>query len=300
MAEAYQKLQTDLLELQKYAVPVNHELEVYILDAETVIQHRSILDEIGRLRKKAFSKKGAGGRQELDIDAFDQSYNQMFVTRKKRTAGFAGSVKEKEIVAGYRFYIHRSSRTVQLDMARLFDIGAFLSTAGNVPSVELGRSFIVPEYQKHSTIFYSLFCGLGIIYLLSREIKYYFGKITFYPANSGNHNVLKFLQLYHQDTENIIVPHNPVPVVSAMSFSGMTYKQAYRKISKDMPEILSIYLKLTDPQFAPVSGSAPNEDFEKGIIETAFRIYIPAVKEFWKERFIYPFEEAVRTYPVHL
>lgn len=277
------RLQEELNQLQDFKIHIKNRFAVYILNASYVNRYKSVLYHIGRTRKLAFSEKGAGGINDLDIDEFDSIYHQMFVT-KENNEGF------EEIIAGYRFFVHKNQNTKKLDMERLFKIDAFLSNPENIPAIELGRSYIVPECQKKGNVFYSLFCGLGIIFQLCEDAKYFFGKITFYPNNRNNDKVLDFLSKYHPDNDNEILPKESVSYKKGNFMSELSYKEAYRDVYKDMPEILNIYLKLTSPQYAKVSGTSSNEKFGKGIKETAFRIYIPQVNQFWKKRFLYPFE----------
>lgn len=277
-------LEQELLTLSSHSVQITDNLRVYILPAHMKHWYPAVIHAIGRMRKAAFAEKGAGGENDLDLDPFDDQYHQMFVIK----------TDTMEMAAGYRFFIHKESDTCKLDMDRLFNLDRMLSTKSNLPSIELGRSFIIPKYQKNGVVFYSLFSGLGVIVNLIPETKYLFGKITFYPGNEHNGDVLRFLELYHPDQHNLISSRNDVHIPSSMDFTGLSYVKALRRVKDHMPEILKIYLKLTSPEHALVSGTSPNPEFGKGIMETAFRIYYPAIVEFWRKRFIYPCRKASR------
>ncbi len=272
-------LQQELELLSHHAVNIVKNLNVYLLPAYMKPDFPAVIEAIGMMRKEAFSEKGAGGDDELDLDPYDEHYHQMFVIK----------LDTMEMVAGYRFFVHDSLATKKLDMNRLFDLDKLLGSEKNLPSIELGRSFIVPRYQKQGTIFFSLFSGLGVIVNIFPETKYLFGKITFYPGNRHNGDVLRFMELYHPDHAQAMVSRNDVHIPSEIDFTGLTYKRAYRKVKDYMPEILKIYLKLASPEYAVVSGTAPNPEFGRGIMETAFRIYYPAITECWLNRFVTPY-----------
>ncbi len=274
----------ELERLQPLSVPITKDLAVYLLPSRLAAASPEVMRLIGLMRKQAFCEKGAGGAGELDLDQFDRQYHQMFVMKRGT----------RELVAGYRFFVHCRDNSPALDMARLFCLERLFSDDQALPSVELGRSFIIPAYQKNGTAFYSLFSGLGVIVNIFPETRYLLGKITFYPDNPHNGDVLAFLNRYHPDTAGLITPRLRHSFASSLDFSGMSYRKAMKLVVRHMPEILKIYLKLTEPQFAVVSGCSPNPEFGEGITETAFRISYPAVTDFWRRRFITPSSQRCR------
>jgi putative hemolysin len=107
------------------------------------------LREIGRLREITFRAAGEGTGRAFDLDPFDQHYLQLFVWN---------SVK-REIAGGYR--LATTSNGVEcLYTATLFHYGPeFLGRIG--PALELGRSFIRPEYQRSFAPLLLLWKGIG-------------------------------------------------------------------------------------------------------------------------------------------
>lgn len=271
-------LKQELQAIAHLSVDITDNLVVFILPAHMKAGFPAVIEALGLMRKAAFSEKGAGGTGRLDLDPFDEYYHQMFVMK----------TDTMEMVAGYRFFIHRSSETHALDMHRLFTMDKLLGVRNNLPSIELGRSFIIPKYQKFSTVFYSLFSGLGVIVNLVPDTCYLFGKITFYPGNAHNGEVLRFLELYHHDSSSLMSAKEAVHIPTSLDFTGLSYRKALKKVKDYMPEILKIYLKLTSSHYAVVSGTSPNQEFGEGVLETAFRIYYPEITEFWLKRFVYP------------
>ncbi len=273
-----------ITDLSPYIVPLSGRLSVLILPRRLVDSSRAVLAEIGRARKQSFSEKGAGGNGALDLDSFDEIYNQMCVIERTCDGSY-------EIIGGYRFYLQTEHDLQSLDMDRLFDCSSFYKNSGNMPALELGRSFIVPRAQKQADVFSALFSGLGLILNLYSQAQWFFGKITFYPDNQHNGAVLQFLRKFHGDVHQEIHPRSELSLQESLDFSSLSYYQALRKVRSWMPEILRIYLRFTEPKYALVSPPAANEAFGDGIFEAAFRIFIPAIGDVWQKKFLQPTEK---------
>ncbi len=270
----------ELQNLADSCVILNDRLSIYILSNKKKQHYPNTVYAIGSARKAAFSVKGAGGGSEVDLDDFDEVYHQMFLVDRS-------SAGKPEIVGGYRFYCQEPDSIRPLDMNRLFNLEKFYQDPMNMPAIELGRSFITPRFQKQPEVFYALFSGLGVILNLFDAARFFFGKITFYPANPWNGEVMGFLSKYHRDSLEQIIPRNPYIMESSQDTPFDNYTSAFKKVREHMPEILKIYLRFTEPKYALISGASANEDFGEGIVEAAFRIYIPAISDMWLKKFFY-------------
>jgi putative hemolysin len=103
----------------------------------------ALLREIGRLRELTFRAVGEGTGRELDLDAFDRTYDHLFVWDRR----------ERELVGAYR--LASTARILPLFGAQgLYTSTLFRYAPGFFealgPAVELGRSFVRPEYQRSS------------------------------------------------------------------------------------------------------------------------------------------------------
>ena len=84
--------------------------------------------------------------------------------------------------------------------------------------MELGRSFVQPDYQSRSMGRKSLFAldnlwdGLGALTVDHTDIEYFFGKVTMYSHfhNEARNLIQYFFKKYFRDKENLIYPKNPV------------------------------------------------------------------------------------------
>ena len=114
------------------------EFSVYLAGARQI---PLALREIGRLREITFRAAGEGTGQLTDLDRFDPYYLQLFLWNKEK----------REIAGGYRL------GEVPKILARLGPKGLYTDSLFRIkagffarlgPSLELGRSFIRPEYQR--------------------------------------------------------------------------------------------------------------------------------------------------------
>ncbi len=98
-------------------------------------------EEIGRLREITFRAAGEGTGQPTDLDRFDPYYLHLFLWNKEK----------REIAGGYRLgevpriLARFGPKGLYTESLFRFRMG-FLTQLG--PSLELGRSFIRPEYQR--------------------------------------------------------------------------------------------------------------------------------------------------------
>src|SRR5215813_1634781 len=130
-----------------------------------------ILREIGRLRELSFRAEGEGSGKGVDLDRYDDYYTHLFVWNKP----------QKEIVGAYRL-----ARTV--DILRKFGVHGlytnslfrfkegFFDLLG--PGIELGRSFVRPEYQRQYAPLLLLWKAIGRYVALNPAHPVLFGAVS--------------------------------------------------------------------------------------------------------------------------
>ncbi|MDA1047788.1 MAG: GNAT family N-acetyltransferase [Verrucomicrobia bacterium] len=114
----------------------------------------NIMREIGILRELTFRDIGEGTGKNIDMDSFDEYYHQLF----------AWDENARKIVGGYRLAVTdevlREKGRQGLYVSSLFSLRkSFYKAMG--PAVELGRSFIRPEYQRKLSLLGLLWRGIG-------------------------------------------------------------------------------------------------------------------------------------------
>ncbi len=131
----------------------------------------NIIKEIGRLREVTFREIGEGTNKTIDLEQYDIYYNHLFIwdNDKKKIAGSYRIGKGKDILNQYGksgFYI-----------SSLFKIKkGFLSVLEK--SLELGRSFIVKEYQRQPMSLFLLWKGILWYLIKNPEYKYLIGPVS--------------------------------------------------------------------------------------------------------------------------
>lgn len=249
--------------------------------------------EIGRLRELSFRDAGGGTGKSVDIDEYDTDevpYKQLLVW----------DPEELEIVGGYRFI---DGGNIKYDAnGRLFSATAELFRFSDLfikdylpYTIELGRSFVQPNYQPTYNIRKGIFSldnlwdGLGAITLENPQIKYFFGKITMYPRFNltARDMILYFLKKYFPDNDKLVVPHHAVTIVTdteelESTFIGNNYDEDYRILMKNVrrfneaiPPLVNAYMNLSATM--KTFGTAINHHFgeveETGILVTINDIY---------------------------
>ena len=129
----------------------NSELSVYAVRAEQI---PLMLHEIGRQRELAFRAAGEGSGRSLDLDRHDADYVHLFAYHRAR----------QELVGAYRLglvdELIQAGGIRALYTSSLFEYAPELfSQLG--PTLELGRSFICPSYQKTSRALLWLWKGIA-------------------------------------------------------------------------------------------------------------------------------------------
>ena len=189
--------------------------EIYVVTAH---EAPNVMQEIGRLREIAFREAGGGTGKAVDIDDFDtceNCYKQLIVWNPEA----------EEIIGGYR-YIFGSDWELdengqpKLATSHMFHFSERFIKEYMPYTVELGRSFVSPDYQNVRKNTKSIFAldnlwdGIGALTVLNPHVKYFFGKVTMYPSyvRRGRDMILYFLQKHFGDAENLIVPMKPLKI----------------------------------------------------------------------------------------
>ena len=144
------------------------EFAVYLADAAGI---PSVLAEIGRLREITFRQAGEGTGRARDIDRFDSYYRHLVLWNKQK----------QELAGAYRVG-HAPSILAQRGVSGLYTSTLFHYDAEFFrrigPALELGRSFVRPEYQKKYAPLLLLWKGLGRYVSRNPETPVLFGAVS--------------------------------------------------------------------------------------------------------------------------
>jgi len=172
-------------------------MAVYLAPANEI---PAVLTEIGRLREITFRAAGEGTGKAFDLDEFDQHYLHLFVW----------SEKHSEIIGAYRLAATDSVRS--LYTATLFQCGdAFLDRMG--PALELGRSFVRPQYQKSFSALLLLWKGIGKYVARNPRYEVLFGAVSISAQyqSVSRRLMVSFLERHAllKDWTNLVRVRNP-------------------------------------------------------------------------------------------
>jgi putative hemolysin len=156
----------------------------------------NVLHEIGRLRELTFRQVGEGTGRPIDLDRFDDHYWHLFVWSRhaREVAGAYRLGPSGEILARFGPKGFYTSELFQWKQSFLDRIS---------PALELGRSFVRPEYQKTYAPLLLLWKGIGQFLIRNPQYKLLFGPVSIsngYTAAS-RHLMVKYLSAYRQSPE---------------------------------------------------------------------------------------------------
>ncbi len=129
------------------------------------------LREIGRLREVTFRSVGEGTNKSIDLDEYDLYYHHLILWDRNAT----------RIVGAYR--VGNGEQILERYGRKGFYTSSLFRMSSKMDamlsqSVELGRSFIVEEYQKHRLSLFLLWKGI-LHYLLSNpNSRYIIGPVS--------------------------------------------------------------------------------------------------------------------------
>ena len=264
--------------------------KIYIVTAH---DSPNIMAEIGRLREITFRIAGGGTGKETDIDDYDTSevpYKQLIVW----------DPDAKEILGGYRYILcnnlgYNNEGEPNLATARMFHFTDQFKKDYLPYTIELGRSFVQPDYQSSKAGAKALFAldnlwdGLGALTVDHPEMMYFFGKVTMYThfnIEARNH-ILYFLRKHFNDREELVYPKKNYRLSIDLSkfeaiYTNSDFKEDYKLLSKNVrelgeniPPLVNAYMNLSPTMKS--FGTAVNDHFgnveETGIILTINDIY---------------------------
>ncbi len=155
-----------------------------------------VLKEIGRLREVTFRQAGEGTGRAIDLDRFDEHYWHLFVWNREanEVAGAYRLGPSDEILGRFGPEGFYTSQLFQWKRSFLDRIS---------PALELGRSFVRPEYQKTYAPLLLLWKGIGQFLLRNPQYKLLFGPVSISNGYTmaSRQLMVKFLSAYRQSPE---------------------------------------------------------------------------------------------------
>ena len=275
---------------------------IYVTTAD---ESPNVMKEIARIREMAFRLAGGGTGKMFDMDSYDwmeKPYKQLFVW----------DPQNEEIIGGYRFMFGTDVKIKEDGHPDLVPSGMFNFSKEFVDeylssTIELGRSFVHPDYQASKMGAKSLFSldnlwdGLGAITVLRPDMKYFFGKVTMYPEYDevARELIFTFIDKYFGCT-SLVQPidafkRSEVAKEFENLFDGSNFKEEYKILNAkvrergvDIPPLVNTYMGLS-PKIKSFGSAICDEC--GGQIEFAILVPIDEMYEEKKARHIETFED---------
>lgn len=275
--------------------------EIYIL---TAAEAPNTMLEIGRLREWAFRSAGGGSGKAVDTDRYDvlpKPYKQLIVW----------DPDHETIIGGYRYILGEDVEIAPdgqpiLCTADMYHFEPKFISDYLPNIVELGRSFVHPDYQSSRKGAKSLFAldnlwdGLGALPVIFPQIKYCFGKITVYRHynDAARDLIFGFMRKMFPDPEHMIRPIEPFPISLSDKeldeiFVSDDYKEnlktlnsRVRALGVNIPPLVNAYLGLS-PRMSTFGFGVYHEFGE--VIECCLMIPLNQMYEEKKKRHVESF-----------
>ena len=184
-------LEVEALKKEDYKLLTSKNYEVYLAPAENI---PNILREIGRLREITFREVGEGTNEAIDLDNFDSYYHHMFLWDN-----------EKKVIAGaYRMGLgSKIFERYGIDGFYLQDLFRFEPELYKMmsQSIELGRAFIIKEYQQKPMPLFLLWKGIVHTTLRYPEHKFLIGGVSISNqfSNFSKSLMIEFMKSHYYD-----------------------------------------------------------------------------------------------------
>lgn len=251
----------------------------------------NLMGEICRARKLSYAGIGVrlddGAGSEDDLNG---TYKQIVVWDRARGA----------VVGGYRYAVGGKVAAEHLSLSHYFELSEQFKSDYLPRGVELGRSFVSPEYQcgtQRSTIFAldALWEGVAKIVKLTNA-EYLFGRVTLYEELGvrARNILVGYMQHITPSDSALMKAKEPLRVgISRRRFSQIfnadTPEENYkillskmRSMHRRIPPIISSYLRLS-PSLR-LFGSYRNRELG-GVVESAIMLTISDFYDKVKSRY---------------
>jgi len=280
--------------------------EIYIFKGD---EKPNLMKEVGRLREVSFRAAGGGTGKPLDVDEFDSgpySYSQLIVW----------DPSENAIVGGYRVVLCKDTQDTEgnfhLSTTEIFQFSERLKRDYFPYAIELGRSFVQPEFQpsvgsrKGLFSLDNLWDGLGALVVMHPEMKYFFGKITMYTDfnREARDTILRFMHHYFPDPDGLAIVDSPVVLEYECKdfmekLQGLDYKDGHkllnttvRDLGENIPPLFNNYMNLSPTM--RTFGTTTNSHFGD-VEETGIMVTIEDIYDQKKDRYVLPYLEYLKS-----
>ncbi|WP_083538036.1 lysophospholipid acyltransferase family protein [Pseudoxanthomonas mexicana] len=243
-----------------------------------------LLREIGRLRELTFRAVGEGTGKRMDVDAFDTWYEHIVLW----------DASQRKIAGAYR--IARGAPVLAAQGLRgLYTASLFDYADDALPrlatGMELGRSFVVPDYWGSRSIDY-LWQGIGAYLRRHPRVRYLFGAVSMSAALplDAREQIVAYYAHYYGDATGEARSRHPFRYTATPTcFDALDADTAFRVLKTNLdtlgatvPMLYKQYTDLCEPGGARFLAFGVDPDFSDsidGLIEVDLHRIRPKKRE---------------------
>jgi putative hemolysin len=243
-----------------------------------------LLREIGRLRELTFRAVGEGTGHRLDVDLYDSWYEHIVLW----------DAAASKIAGAYR--IARGAQVLaERGLAGLYTASLFRYADDTVPrlaqGMELGRSFVAPDYWGSRSIDY-LWQGIGAYLARHRNVRYLYGPVSISAAlpPAAREQIVAYYARYYGAGEGAAVSKQPFVYRAAPpQFDELDAGTAFRvlrgnldALGATLPMLYKQYTELCEPggaRFLAFGVDPAFSDAVDGLIEVDLERVRPKKRE---------------------
>ena len=277
--------------------------ELYVVDCNNA---PNTLREIGRIRELTYREAGGCSGKEVDLDDYDfmeKPYQQLIVW----------DPEAEKIIGGYRYILgkdisFKEDGQPNVTSSHLYTFSDKFICEYLPKAMELGRSFVAPEYQSSKAGAKALFTmdnlwdGIAGVLLSNPGVEYLFGKMTIYKSynKSARELIIRFLEKHFPDKEVLVRPYKPLRSHTdgrlldlILKEDGLKedlrcLKEALRKLGTGIPPLVNSYINSSSTM--KIFGSTVNDELSDAI-ETGLMIHFDEMYPDKRDRHISTFIE---------
>jgi putative hemolysin len=248
-----------------------------------------LLQEIGRLRELTFRQVSEGTGCSRDLDRYDASYDHILVwdAQTGRIAGAYRVMRGAEALA-------------RAGLAGLYTASLFRYADAAVPrlaaGLELGRSFVVPDYWGSRSLDY-LWQGIGAYLRRHPGVRYLYGAVSISAAlpRHASEQVVGYYQRFYGSELALASARRPFAFAApAPTFDGLdiaaafdAMKTALARLGTSVPTLYKQYTELCEPGGARFLAFGVDPDFSgsiDGLIEVDLEQLRPRKRQRYLQR----------------
>lgn len=211
--------------------------------------------ELGRLREETFRTVGEGSGLARDTDRFDSYYNQ-FIAWDKKAGTITGAYR-----IGQVDQILKELGPNGVYTNTLFNLENLLQADFKEGTLEAGRSFVRPEFQRGLTLI-MIWMALARFIVANPRYRHLMGPVSIsneFQENSKRLMVQYLMKHHPHDKSAMVEPKNPPQFHSALTPEELTelvdssldlnglqefVRQAENNPRAQIPQLIKLYLEL--------------------------------------------------------